>query len=320
MLIVTATFVLCAGIILGIYWMFVVRPEDHADRALHRRLRTDPADRPARGALARKDVKLSALWILDAALARSGRLTDPLKRSIANSGLHFTIGAVLLAGGFLATTTFSVLNLMTSVPWLSALAAAGAASLPYWYVRRVATKRLKRFEEQLPQAVEMVAVSLRAGHALTTGLLMVAEELENPLGGEFRLLYDQQTYGKPIPDVLREFAERVPLLDARIFVMAVLTQRETGGNLAEILDKLAAVIRERFHVRRQVRVVSAHGRITGWVLALVPPVLAAILLVIAPNHIRILVDDPLGRQMVAAAVGLQIVGTLAIRRIVRVEF
>src|SRR5579864_6331000 len=286
MLIVTATFVLCASIILGIYWMFVVRPEDRADRALHRRLRADSAERPARGALARKDVKLSALWILDAALARSGRLTAPLKRSIANSGLRVTIGAVLLASGFLATTTFSVLNLVTSATWLSVLAAAGAASLPYWYVRRVATKRLKRFEEQLPQAVEMIAVSLRAGHALTTGLLMVAEELENPLGGEFRLLYDQQTYGKPIPDVLREFAERVPLLDARIFVMAVLTQRETGGNLAEILDKLAAVIRERFHVRRQVRVVSAHGRITGWVLALVPPVLAAILLVIAPNHIR----------------------------------
>ncbi|HEV3058439.1 MAG TPA: type II secretion system F family protein [Vicinamibacterales bacterium] len=320
MLIVTATFVLCTSIILGIYWVFVVRPEDRADRALHRRLRADPADRPARGPLARQDVKLSALWILDAALARSGRLTAPLKRSIANSGLRVTIGAVLLASGFLATTTFSVLNLVTSAPWLSVLAAAGAASLPYWYVRRVATKRLKKFEEQLPQAVEMIAVSLRAGHALTTGLLMVAEELENPLGGEFRLLYDQQTYGKPIPDVLREFADRVPLLDARILVMAVLTQRETGGNLAEILDKLAAVIRERFHVRRQVRVVSAHGRITGWVLALVPPVLAAVLLVIAPNHIRILVDDPLGRQMVAAAVGLQVVGTLAIRRIVRVEF
>jgi tight adherence protein B len=320
MLIVTATFVLCASIILGIYWMFVVRPEDHADRALHRRLRADPADRPARDALARKDVKLSALWILDAALARSGRLTGPLKRSIANSGWHVTIGAVLLACGFLATTTFSVLYLVTSAPGLSVLAAAGAASLPYWYVRRVATKRLKKFEEQLPQAVEMIAVSLRAGHALTTGLLMVAEEVENPLGGEFRLLYDQQTYGKPIPDVLREFAERVPLLDARIFVMAVLTQRETGGNLAEILDKLAAVIRERFHVRRQVRVVSAHGRITGWVLALMPPVLAGVLLVIAPNHIRVMVDDPIGRQMVAAAVGLQIVGTLAIRRIVRVEF
>jgi tight adherence protein B len=320
MLIVTATFVLCTSIILGIYWMFVVRPEDRADRALHRRLRAGPADRPDRGALARKDVKLSALWILDAALARSGRLTGPLKRSIANSGLRVTIGAVLLASGFLATTTFSALNFVTSASWLSVLAAAGAASLPYWYVRRVATKRLKKFEEQLPQAVEMIAVSLRAGHALTTGLLMVAEEVENPLGGEFRLLYDQQTYGKPIPDVLREFADRVPLLDARIFVMAVLTQRETGGNLAEILDKLATVIRERFHVRRQVRVVSAHGRITGWVLALVPPVLAAVLLLIAPKHIRILVDDPIGRQMVAAAVGLQVVGTLAIRRIVRVEF
>jgi tight adherence protein B len=319
-LIVAATFVLCASIILGIYWMFVVRPEDSATRALRRRLTPVAEDRPAHTDLTKKDAPLSALKVLDAALVRSGRLLDPVKRSLANSGLPLTIGVVLLGCGFIASAMFAALYFLTSSLGQSALLALIAGSIPYLWVRWVAARRLRKLEEQLPQAVDMIAVSLRAGHAIPTGLLMVAEELADPLGAEFRLLYDQQTYGKPLPDVLREFADRVPLLDARIFVTAVLTQRETGGNLAEMLDKLAAVIRERFRIRRQVRSLSAHGRFTGWTLASLPPTLAVILFLIAPTHLRLLVDDPLGRQLLAGAVGLQIVGMLAIRRIVSVEF
>jgi tight adherence protein B len=186
-------------------------------------------------------------------------------------------------------------------------------------VQFAASQRVRRLEEQFPQAVDQIAVSLRAGHAFSTGLLMVAEEVADPLGSEFRLVYDRQNYGKPLPDVLKEFAERVPLLDVRIFVTAVLTQRETGGNLAEVLDKLSALIRERFKIRRQVRVVSAHGRITGYVLALLPPAVAAILYFFAPGHIMTLVQDPLGIRLVGVAIVLQIVGTLAIRRIVNIE-
>jgi tight adherence protein B len=320
MLIIAFTFVLCAGIVLGAYWIFVVRPEDNAARALRRRLTPAPEDRPAFTDLTKQRVPLSALKVLDGALARSGRLLDPVKRTVAESGLPWTIGVVLLACGFLWTVTFAVLDIITSSTGLSVLTALVVGSLPYLWVRWAAVKRLRKFEEQLPQAVDMIAVSLRAGHAFTTGLLMVAEEVANPLGAEFRLLYDQQTYGKPLPDILREFADRVPLLDARIFVTAVLTQRETGGNLAEVLDKLASVIRDRFRVRRQVRALSSHGRITGWTLALLPPVLAAVLFVIAPSHIRALVDDPFGRQLAAAAIGLQLVGMFAIRRIINVEF
>jgi tight adherence protein B len=148
---------------------------------------------------------------------------------------------------------------------------------------------------------------------------MVAEEVADPLGAEFRLVYDRQNYGKPLPDVLKEFAERVPLLDVRIFVTAVLTQRETGGNLAEVLDKLSALIRERFKIKRQVQAVSAHGRITGTVLSLLPPVVAGVLYLVAPAHIMTLVQDPLGIRVVAVGILLQIAGTLAIRRIVDIE-
>jgi len=319
-LIAAATFALCAGIILGTYWAFVVRPENRAARALRERLNAKPAERPARGELTKKHVPLSALKIFDAALARLGGLIGPIRRSIAHSGLPITIGVALLACGFVGTVTFVLVRQLTSSAWFGGLAGLAAASLPYQYICLAARNRLKKMEEQLPQAVDMIAVSLRAGHTFTTGLLMVADELANPLGAEFRLLYDQQTYGKPLSDVLKEFAGRVPLLDARIFVTAVLTQRETGGNLAEILDKLATVVRERFRLRRQVRTLSAHGRVTGWVLALLPPALAGILFVVAPSHIMTLIDDPLGRQMVVVAVVLELVGVLTIRRIVNVEF
>lgn len=319
MLIVALTFVLCAVIILGVYWTFVVRPESSAARTLRRRLTPTVDDRPATADLTKKDAPLSALKVLDAALAGSGHLLDPVKQSVALSGLPVTVGVVLLACGFAATVTFAVLSVVASSLLFSAAAAVVVGLVPYAWVRRAARKRLNLLEEQLPQAVEMIAVSLRAGHALTTGLLMAAEEVPVPLGAEFRLLYDQQTYGKPVPDVLREFADRVPLLDARIFVTAVLTQRETGGNLAEVLDRLASLIRERFRLRRQVRALSSHGRITGWTLACLPPVLAVILYFIAPTHLRLLIDDPLGRMLTAGAIGLQLIGMAAIRQIVNVE-
>ena len=161
----------------------------------------------------------------------------------------------------------------------------------------------RKFEEQFPEAIELIARALRAGHAFTTGLALVAEELPDPVGGEFRLVYDRQNFGMPVADALHLFAERVPLLDARFFVTAVLTQRESGGNLAEILDNLGVVIRQRFRVRRQIRVVTAHARLTGWVLVAMPLATALAMLVVAPDHILTLVTDPLGIQMLVAAVG-----------------
>jgi tight adherence protein B len=136
---------------------------------------------------------------------------------------------------------------------------------------------------------------------------------------EFQLVHDRQNFGMPLPDALRGIAERVPLLDARFFVTAVLTQRESGGNLSEVLDSLAALIRERSRLRRQVRVVSAHGRITGWVLAGLPLALTGLMFIVAPEHIKVLFTDPLGIRMVAAAVVLQVIGFVAMQRIVNIE-
>jgi tight adherence protein B len=314
-----ATFVLCAAIIVGGYWLFIVRPEGVAARALRRRLQPPPADHMQASDLKKKETPLSALKVLDTLLVRSGSLVDPLRRLITLAGLPITVGVVVMACALAGMVTFAAVTLTTSLAWLGVAIGSVVALLPYLYVRFAARKRLRQLEEQFPQAIDLISVSLRAGHAFTTGLLMVAEELPAPLGQEFRLSYDQQNYGKPVPDVLKDFCDRVPLLDARIFVTAVLTQRETGGNLAEVLDKLSALIRERFTLRRHVRAVSAHGRITGWVLSCLPTVVAVLLWIVAPDHLTPLFNDPFGVQLIVSAVTLQIIGTIAIRRIVDIE-
>jgi tight adherence protein B len=149
---------------------------------------------------------------------------------------------------------------------------------------------------------------------------MVADELPDPIGREFRLLYDQQNYGMPLPDALRAFGQRIPLLDARFFVTAVLTQRDAGGNLSEVLDNLSSVIRERFKVKREVRAKSAHGRLTGWILALLPPALAVGLFIVNPQYLSDFLKDPLGIQLIVGAIVLQVIGTLIMRRIIDIEY
>ena len=144
--------------------------------------------------------------------------------------------------------------------------------------------------------------------------------MPEPVGTEFRLAYDRQNFGMPMPEALKSLGERVPLLDARFFVTAVLTQREAGGNLAEVLDNLARVIRDRFKVKRQVRVITAHARITGWVLSLLPPGLGVMLTLMSPKHMSLLWTDPIGVKMIVVAIILQVVGTLAIRKLVDVEY
>jgi len=320
MLPTVATFVLSLLIVLGIYWAFIVLPEDRASRRLRQRLKAERPVVPGRPGLTRRAPRLSAVRGLDALLGRAGRLLDPLRRTVERSGLPITIGLVFLSSIFLALVAFIGVSIATSLTWVGAVAAVGVGAAPYLIVQLAESRRVREFEDQFPQAIDLIAGALRAGHAFTTGVSMVADEVPDPLGAEFRLLYDHQNYGMPLPDALKAFARRVPLLDARFFITAVLTQREAGGNLAEVLDNLSSLIRERSRVKRQVRVASAHGRITGWVLSMMPPALAVVMMVVAPDHMKEFVADPLGVRMIIAALILQVVGIIAIRRIVDVEF
>jgi tight adherence protein B len=320
-LIPIATFVVILAAVLGPYWLLIERPEALEGTRLMRRLVGERKKTAiAVAGLLREKERLSNLDLLDRLLARSSRLVQPMQQTIAQSGMRTTLGAILLMSGCLAGLTYLIVLSLTRLSIAGLAAAAFASTMPYLYVGRARTRRMAKFEEQFPEAIDLLARALRAGHALTTGLQMVGDELPDPIRGEFRRLYDQQSFGLPLPDALKAFAKRIPSIDARFFVTALLTQRESGGNLAEVLDNLASIIRDRFRVKRQVRVISAHGRITGWVLAGLPPALAIALMIIMPENYAKFYNDPLGVRMLVGAVMMQIVGSLIIRKIVNIEY
>src|SRR5688572_4011439 len=320
MAIVVVSFAGVLAILLGAYWLFVVRPEGTAERALKRRL--DPTGtlrRPKRESLLTRVVPLSTVPAVEKVLAQSSRFVVPLGNLIQQSGLRVTVGKLVLGSLLVAFVAFAVATQLATGVWIGLAVSCPLAAIPYMVVRHAAKRRIAKFEEQFPEAVDLIARALRAGHALTTALGMVSEEMAEPVRSEFTLLHDRQNYGMPMADALRNFGERIPSLDARFFVTAVLTQRDAGGNLSEVLDNLATVIRERFKLKRQVRVLSAHGRITGWILGALPFVIGGGLFVIAPDHVSKLFTDPLGLQIVAGALFLQAVGVVAIRKIVNIE-
>jgi tight adherence protein B len=320
MSIVAASFALTLGLILGIYWTFVLRPEQQAQRVLRRRLKVSAGTSKVRSELEKRARQLSAVPAFDQVLSSGKAHLKPAELLIEQSGSRTTVGAFIVASGLCGLVMWLAVQRLTGMFWASLGAAALATMVPTSFLRIKRTRRLLRFEEQFPEALNLLSRALKAGHAFTTGLGMVADEMPDPTGPEFRLVHDQQNFGMPLPDALKAFAQRIPLLDGRFFVTAVLIQRESGGNLAEVLDNIASVIRDRFRVKRQIRVISAHGRMTGWVLAGVPPALALVLFAINPEHWRTLTGSELGVRLIMLGIGLQIIGTLIIRKLIRIEY
>jgi tight adherence protein B len=316
LLAIPLVFLLSIALVLGGYWAFIVLPERKVlDRLRPRAEKT----KVLRGVL-KDEPKPPSSAALTALLARIGPLTEPVKQLLEQAGSRQTAGAFLGLSAAIALVVGLVGTLL--IGWRAgAFAGLFLGLIPYMVMRRIRTKRLRQFEEHFPEAIDLVSRALRAGHALPTGLGMVADEMPPPVGKEFRILFDEQNFGLTLPDALRNFARRMPIIDARFFVVAVLIQRESGGNLAEVLDNLSTVIRGRFTVKREIRTKSAHGRSTGWVLAMLPPGLFFFNgFVSGGASIRALIDDPLGMQMIKVALVLQILGTLAIRKITTIEY
>jgi tight adherence protein B len=314
-----ATFAIALGVVFGAYWLLVLRPENAERSTAVGRLKGFKTDtRSASIVLAPE--RLSTIPFLDRLLHRQSDLAGPVHRLLEESGLKLTVGAFVLTVAVVGLAGGVACWMLTNMFFAAAGAGLLAAAIPVLYVKRKRTVRLQTFEEQFPEAIDLISRALRAGHALTTGLGMVADEIPAPVGTEFRRLYDEQNFGMSLPDAMRAMARRVPVLDARFFVTAVLTQREAGGNLSEVLDNLASVMRERFKLKRQIRVISAHGRISAWVLSLLPPVLATVLFLLSPGFMRVLWEDPLGVRIVLIAVTLQIIGTIIISRMVKIEY
>ncbi len=184
---------------------------------------------------------------------------------------------------------------------------------------RKSRARVLEFEEHFPEAIDTLARAVRAGHAFTTALEMISDEMAEPVAGEFRKLYEEQKFGLPVREALTNLAERVPLVDVKFFVTAVMLQRETGGNLAEILDNLSYVIRERFKILRQVRVYTAQGRLTMMLLMGMPPLIVAAMFSLNRSFIEPLFTDPIGHVLLVGGLTLQTMGYFVIRKIIRIE-
>jgi tight adherence protein B len=257
----------------------------------------------------------------------TGRLLDRLRireataRLLESAALKWGPGGMLqrslalFVTGFLAATVIAG----NSMP-LASLAAGTALGLaPWWYVRRKARRRVASFEEQFPDCLEFVSRSMRAGHAFSVAIEMAYREFSDPLAGELRRAFEEQNLGQPIEIVLRKLSQRVPSMDVQFFVSAVLLQKRTGGNLAELLDKLAQLMRERFKLRARIRAVSAQGLMSGRILSAIPAGVALMMFVVNPQYARFFIDDPTGHELIAAGLGLQLVGYLIIRKIVTFE-
>ena len=220
-----------------------------------------------------------------------------------------TFGSVLAAGW-----------LFLPIPkLLTVVAASGAAVLPWLYVIRQRKARLHKFEELFPETLEFISRSMRAGHAFSVSLEMIHREFPEPVSGEFRRTFEEHNLGLPIEVALQKLAKRVPSLDVHFFVSAVMLQKRTGGNLAEILDKLAYVIRERFKLRGRIRAVSAHGKMTATALSLIPVAVAVLMFYTNPDYVKFFFTDDVGQMMLGGAVALQLIGYGIMQKIVKIE-
>jgi tight adherence protein B len=241
-----------------------------------------------------------------------------LAKLIDQAGVRLSTGMFLIVTVGLAALGAAAMAAFAPV-WSAAPVGLLAGVLPFLFLLQRRAARTRRFEEQFPEALDLLSRALRAGHAFQTALGMVADEMPDPVGPEFKKTFDQQNFGLPLKECLIELSERIPLLDVRFFVTAVTIQRETGGNLAEILDNLAHVVRERFKVLRQVRVHTAHGRFTGYVLLGLPAALGIALSMISPDHMNTLFTDPMGQTMLMGAGVMQVAGYFWIRQVIKIE-
>src|SRR5437764_436650 len=321
-LIAIAVFFLVALLVFMLGWSLDQRSAKA--RLLRERLETveKTAERKPSEELALvRDEMLSKFPALDNLLRRSERISD-LQTLLSQAGVRMRAGNVLglcaVSGAVLGFVAFVVSSPLSGNESLlfTVVGVILGALMPYSFASYRRSKRFQKFEELFPEAIDTLARAVRAGHAFTTALELIANEIAEPVASEFRKLFEEQKFGLPVRDALVNLTQRVPLVDVKFFVTAVMLQRETGGNLAEILDNLSYVIRERFKIMRQVRVLTAQGRMTMLLLMGLPPVIIVSMQLMNPTFIRPLFDDPIGHVLLVVGITLQTVGYFVIRRII----
>jgi tight adherence protein B len=319
LIITVLTFVAVLLLIEGIYLLWKSRKGPEATR-LKRRLQSlsGSLDRTAQSQVLKQRM-LSELPLLERALERMPRM-QRLDRMLLQSGLNWTVSGVLLAtlaflvAGWVLASELARLSLL-----VSAFISLGAAVLPLACVDYRRGRRLATIGRQLPETLDLMTRALRAGHAFPSALKMAGDEMSEPIAGEFRTVHDQINFGVSLQQALTNLSDRVPSTDVRYFVVAVLIQRESGGNLTEILTNLSSLIRQRAKLLAKIRVLSSEGRLSAWILGLMPFALAGVMNLVNPEFMSLLWTDPIGISLIEYMLTLMAIGALIMRKIVRIR-
>jgi tight adherence protein B len=268
--------------------------------------------------LRRAPEKLSGIPWLNQLLTRMN-LAPAFSLMVYQAGMTVSLGTLILIslGGMLALGAALYLKLGPTLP--AALLSTLFLPLPFLYVRMRRGRRLLKLEQQLPEALDTMASALRVGHSLIASIGAVAQDSQEPMSGEMRKCFEEQNYGVDLRTALVNLTNRAPIQDFRIFVAAVLIQKESGGNLAEVLDKVSQTTRERFRLKKQVMVHTAQGRMTGWILALLPVLLGGGMYLMNPDSMSVLWKRPVGQHLLYAALAMETTGALLIRKIVAIR-
>jgi len=270
------------------------------------------------GSVIIKQTRLSKNPWLDALLRRL-KLVKKIQRLIARAESLWSVSGVLAWSFGLAVAGYMVGYYELPSMAIALLPAFVFAALPFLFLRYKQMRRLKEFNRHLPEAIDLMSRALRAGHSLTAAIEIIGEESPEPVRGEFREVYRQQNFGIPAREALLQLARRIPLPELNFVVTAILLQKETGGNLVEVLDRTTAVIRERLRIQGEIRTHTAQGRLTGWILSLLPVAMFFLLSLANRGYTRVLIEDPIGRILIYTGVGLIVLGGLVIRKIVNVK-
>jgi tight adherence protein B len=313
------TFLVVVALVLAI-WMFA--STDTNQELIRRRMSAvHKAERRGEVSLNLKlvrDEMMSSVPLLNR-LMMEWSWSSKLQDLLVQAGMNMRPAKLILLSAVSGLGSYLFARMAHQRIYTAALIGVAVTAIPFVIVVWKRQRRLRKFEEHLPEALDLLGRAVRAGHAFTTGLEMICKECAEPLAGEFRTTFEEQNFGLPLRDALLNLSERVPIVDVRFFVTALLIQKETGGNLAEILDGLARVIRDRFRLYRDVRVRTAQGRLTAAILIALPPFMAATLSVLNPTYMRALFDDPKGPAVLAIAGGLQVVGSAILWKIIHFE-
>ena len=300
----------------GLYNMWASSRSDEA-RRISSRLASLRGEVRTEISLQRVQQRSRMPWLQD--LVASTGPGERLSMFVRSSGLQVSAAELLLLSLLLGAVGFALPAVLGRPPILGAALALALAALPWWRLSSARNKRVQRFEQLFPEALDMMARAMRAGHAFPTAIKMCGDEIAEPMGRDFRLLSDEMNYGVPAAEALQNLSLRVPLPDVSYFVVAVMIQRESGGNLAELLDSISDILRQRLKLMGEVRTLSAEGKLSAYILTSLPFGVALMVNIVNPEFMSVLWTDPAGLRVVGAALFMMVLGILWMRSIIRIR-